>query len=800
MSGIAIIAIAFVATDTINQMFADPPIRPPARPSASPGPFPLLGLALLVSLFLMGCDNEIQPSGRLERTVAVASDRDHTLLSLRTGANAELRLWTTQKEVGSNSVDQIYIARHTTNHQGTRLGRLSEPTVLIDGTAGELGFEFTFPARAGRRVEAQRSEYESKTLSALVSSNSGKVDLTKGWSANSNALILEPLTAADDYKRFNRAPALQIFEKNFSTEIREGENTTLEVALAFEPRERVVLEVVPGDPGALEVNPGVLIFTANNWHVRRQIILRGVDDERVDREDLQKLTIRVNREQSDLSYGYLPRIDIQIPVADRRVPVPGASNMPVLRILSFAGYVESILASFEREYGIRTEVDHVSSTDEYEEAIRSGIAAGQPYDVVIPSHYSVLRLSSEGLIERLDKRLLGKAHAAIDRVYSHYLKQRLGEEGQRILRYSIPYLVSAAGGCYHAAEFPNVPTHWRQFFVERDRGPLDSQMLLLDEARVVLATVMLMQQSEPITRVESALRRLTRIRNGLASLPSEAPILTNLIEISAELQDIADGIQANRAAMYRDHLPTNSLSQLPSISQSLASGVEAVNYPLIVTNLIGIITDTNGLMAGLGARHRLTQKRPGPEYVNTTNEVRIKAAASLLKSLVRSTRVIFDQTDAGPRLARGETYLGLAWSGDASGAMSENRDIRFVSPSPGGIMVMDCLAIGAGAKNRLEAITFIEYLLKDKVAAAVTRHSDFANTVPRSRLYVPATILNGPAYFLPSVEDAYLLGGIDENSRNLYHEEWKKIKAMAGHFAGYSRYQFVYRGSLATAE
>lgn len=191
---------------------------------------------------------------------------------------------------------------------------------------------------------------------------------------------------------------------------------------------------------------------------------------------------------------------------------------------------------------------------------------------------------------------------------------------------------------------------------------------------------------------------------------------------------------------------------------------------------------------------------------DTRDEKQVREATELLINAIRNLKIRFESTYVANNLVDGDSYMAMAWSGDAMKAMeaslqqrravereklaklkkgkteqeASERDeipkIRFTSPHPQALAFIDCFAIVKDTPNLENAETFLDFLLDPVIAAKVTNYSYYGNTVEASREFVNRDILNGPPYFLPGDNSVSFITVLDEDTHAMYEEYWAEVK------------------------
>ncbi|MEO8745911.1 MAG: spermidine/putrescine ABC transporter substrate-binding protein [Candidatus Dormibacter sp.] len=89
-------------------------------------------------------------------------------------------------------------------------------------------------------------------------------------------------------------------------------------------------------------------------------------------------------------------------------------------------------------------------------------------------------------------------------------------------------------------------------------------------------------------------------------------------------------------------------------------------------------------------------------------------------------------------LSKGDTWLSMAWSGDIFQAniSAGNDDLKFVVPSEGGVIWTDNMCIPLYAQHPLDAITYMDYVYKPRVAATMAESIEYITPVPAAQEFI----------------------------------------------------------------
>jgi putrescine transport system substrate-binding protein len=141
---------------------------------------------------------------------------------------------------------------------------------------------------------------------------------------------------------------------------------------------------------------------------------------------------------------------------------------------------------------------------------------------------------------------------------------------------------------------------------------------------------------------------------------------------------------------------------------------------------------------------------------DTTNVADYDAVVELFKT-VRSNIRTFDNTNYLNALPNKELCAVNSWSGDYSTAMTRAKDagvdvnLGYFVPKTGAPAWVDGWAIPADAKNKENAMKFIDFILTPEVLAKCTNFTNYANASLKAKAFVNPDVLANPAVY-PSAE------------------------------------------------
>ncbi len=162
---------------------------------------------------------------------------------------------------------------------------------------------------------------------------------------------------------------------------------------------------------------------------------------------------------------------------------------------------------------------------------------------------------------------------------------------------------------------------------------------------------------------------------------------------------------------------------------------------------------------------------------NTTSAAEIAAARDFL--LAHSDAIAAYAPDTGQdMLAAGEVDLAFEWSGDVFQVMAEDPDLRYVIPREGSLIWTDNMCILAGAPHQALAETFINYVLRPEVGAAISNYIHFSSPNQAALPLIQAEDRNNPALYPPADVRArlFFLADVGEATA-LYDQAWAEVLA-----------------------
>lgn len=111
---------------------------------------------------------------------------------------------------------------------------------------------------------------------------------------------------------------------------------------------------------------------------------------------------------------------------------------------------------------------------------------------------------------------------------------------------------------------------------------------------------------------------------------------------------------------------------------------------------------------------------------NDKNPVHIKAAYEKLKKLLPNIKLF--NSDAQDNIYIDEdATLGMGWNGDIHLVQEENPNVKFIFPKTKFAVWLDCLAIPKNAPHYQNAIRFIQFVMRPKIAEEIALYNGYSS-------------------------------------------------------------------------
>ena len=144
---------------------------------------------------------------------------------------------------------------------------------------------------------------------------------------------------------------------------------------------------------------------------------------------------------------------------------------PVLHVYTWSDYIDpEVVADFEAKFGCTVAIDTFDSNESMYAKLQAGSTG---YDVIMPSSYQIQLMAKNGMIRKLDRKLIPNVAKNFDRNYYAAILDREME-------YNVPYAVTYTGFAYRKDKIGNAPIDsWEVF----DTDAMKGRMALLSDMR-----------------------------------------------------------------------------------------------------------------------------------------------------------------------------------------------------------------------------------------------------------------------------------------------------------------------------
>jgi len=184
-----------------------------------------------------------------------------------------------------------------------------------------------------------------------------------------------------------------------------------------------------------------------------------------------------------------------------------------LNLYAWSEYIpQALLDGFTEETGIKVNYDAYSSNEELIAKLQAG-ASG--YDVIIPSDYTIVILSKQGLLEELDLSQIPNFENIDPALKNPYYDPEH--------KYSVPYQWGTVGLVVDTSKVSEPLTSWNDLWDPAYEG----RVILLDDEREVLGMVLLSlgyeKNSTDPAQLEEAKARLIELMPNVRLFDSDSP-------------------------------------------------------------------------------------------------------------------------------------------------------------------------------------------------------------------------------------------------------------------------------------
>ena len=170
-------------------------------------------------------------------------------------------------------------------------------------------------------------------------------------------------------------------------------------------------------------------------------------------------------------------------------------------------------------------------------------------------------------------------------------------------------------------------------------------------------------------------------------------------------------------------------------------------------------------------------KRRG-HSINCVDEKLIQEACNDLKEQKKLT-MCYTSDQVITCLSTGDSWLSLAYSGDAQQASRSNPDVKYIIPQSGASMWVDNLCIPKNAPHPDAAYLWLNYMLEPKVAAALSDFCFYASPNEEARKFVNPELVADKSLYPPDdvLDHCEEIGDIGKGIF-IYDRLWTELKCV----------------------
>lgn len=139
----------------------------------------------------------------------------------------------------------------------------------------------------------------------------------------------------------------------------------------------------------------------------------------------------------------------------------------------------------------------------------------------------------------------------------------------------------------------------------------------------------------------------------------------------------------------------------------------------------------------------------GPNDITTETLAKAKPVLADWVKLIK----VYDSDSPKTALLNGDVDLGVVWSGEAAILYEQNKKFSFVLAEEGAPLHIDNLCIPAGAKNKLGAEMFMNYVLRPEVSKQISDKFPYTNPNTEARKLLTDAQRANPASYPPALLD-----------------------------------------------
>ena len=157
------------------------------------------------------------------------------------------------------------------------------------------------------------------------------------------------------------------------------------------------------------------------------------------------------------------------------------------------------------------------------------------------------------------------------------------------------------------------------------------------------------------------------------------------------------------------------------------------------------------------------------------NSAEMKKVMDLLLAQKPAVKV-YSSEGIHERLLSGDVVISGCWNGSAMRSRNEDPNIKYVYPKEGIIGWADNLVVPKGAKNKENAIKFLEFMLQPENAAIQSNFTKYSNAIKGSVAFMDDDLKDAPELNVPEGVKIFFQPTCSEKAIRLLDKVWTKVK------------------------
>lgn len=136
---------------------------------------------------------------------------------------------------------------------------------------------------------------------------------------------------------------------------------------------------------------------------------------------------------------------------------------------------------------------------------------------------------------------------------------------------------------------------------------------------------------------------------------------------------------------------------------------------------------------------------------------------------------VYNSDGIKERLISGDVSAHMIWNGYALRSREEKPTLKYGYAKEGVLSWFDSITVPKGAKNKDNALKFIEFMLQPENAALQSNFAGYANGIGGSAQYMSADLKSSPEVNMPTSANSIFTKSCSEAAINLVDRAWTKL-------------------------